>query len=411
MAEPVTTTIAIKQAITFVLTEPEKAIKFIFYGVIIPLITLLLLFVIPIILIVSIPILLFNSGNATDVEKLEQMEHIAMYQEAPVIISNEESDWIDNKKEEYNWCDEFQVTYNFDLTWQHLMTLDAVRFNQNFTNITRDKVLALGRRFIISKFDIESYQEQRIYYVSGIRMVEMLTRNIAIIDISTKSFDDMLEELSFDNLQIDMAKNILNTIINTDVEGNFNIYDDVDILDLEEYPPGNANIPYFNQGDKRWGAYSYGRVGSIKSSGCGPTCLSMVVAGLTNRSDINPKSVADWSVSNGHRAEGAGSYWSLMTAGGENYGLRVESVSRKNPNKIIKALSDGYPVIASMGRGHFTNGGHFIVLRGIDSNGKILVHDPASLERSQQAWNIGVIMNESSTNGGVNGSPFWIYKH
>lgn len=131
--------------------------------------------------------------------------------------------------------------------------------------------------------------------------------------------------------------------------------------------------------------------------------------GLTGQR-ITPDILANWSYRNGHRAEGQGSYWSLMTAGGAYYGLQVEPVSRKNPNKIVQALSEGYPVIVSMGKGHFTNGGHFIVLRGLTTDGKILVYDSASVERSNKAWDISIIINESSTNGGVNGSPFWIFK-
>ncbi len=110
-----------------------------------------------------------------------------------------------------------------------------------------------------------------------------------------------------------------------------------------------------------------------------PTSLAMVVSGLTGNR-VTPDIVGNWSVRNGHRAEGAGSYWSLMTAGGKHYGLNVEAVSRKNPSRIVQALSEGKPVVASMGKGHFTNGGHFIVLRGITENGKILVHDSSSVK-------------------------------
>ena len=33
-------------------------------------------------------------------------------------------------------------------------------------------------------------------------------------------------------------------------------------------------------------------------------------------------------------------------------------------------------VIAHMGKGHFTNGGHYIVLSAINQEGKVYVHDP-----------------------------------
>ena len=39
-------------------------------------------------------------------------------------------------------------------------------------------------------------------------------------------------------------------------------------------------------------------------------------------------------------------------------------------------LSEGRPVISSQRAGLFTSGGHFIVLRGVTANGKVLVNDP-----------------------------------
>lgn len=54
----------------------------------------------------------------------------------------------------------------------------------------------------------------------------------------------------------------------------------------------------------------------------------------------------------------------------------------------------------------YTTGGHFIVLRGVQ-DGKILVADPASYKRSQQLWDLSIILNEASRRAGA-GGPFWI---
>jgi hypothetical protein len=59
-----------------------------------------------------------------------------------------------------------------------------------------------------------------------------------------------------------------------------------------------------------------------------------------------------------------------------------------------------------MSKGHFTSGGHFIVIRGVTAEGKILVADPASVKRSGTEWNLGLIVNESNRNAGA-GGPFW----
>ncbi|CAM3051302.1 C39 family peptidase [Hathewaya histolytica] len=178
---------------------------------------------------------------------------------------------------------------------------------------------------------------------------------------------------------------------------------------FKEYSMGNDKIPYYSQRDKRWGNKLYGKKGTIRSSGCGPTSLAMVISGITGRKDITPKAVADWSVENGHRAEGNGSYWSLMTEGGKAFGLNVRQVSRKNKNEILNSLKQGKVAIVSLDKGEIASEGHFIVLIGITEDNKILIHDPSSINNSKKAWEPDIIFNESSKNAGENGSPFWIF--
>ena len=60
-----------------------------------------------------------------------------------------------------------------------------------------------------------------------------------------------------------------------------------------------------------------------------------------------------------------------------------------------------------MGPGHFTRGGHFIVLRGVTSEGKILVADPYSYSRSAEEWDLSIFLEEASRYA-ANRSPFWI---
>ena len=63
-------------------------------------------------------------------------------------------------------------------------------------------------------------------------------------------------------------------------------------------------------------------------------------------------------------------------------------------------------IVAIMSAGHFTSSGHFIVLRGVKDE-KILVADPASRTRSEQGWELSIILNEASKAAG-SGGPFWI---
>ena len=89
------------------------------------------------------------------------------------------------------------------------------------------------------------------------------------------------------------------------------------------------------------------------------------------------------------------------------WGLTVEGCTASEPQRIVDALADGKLVVAIMTKGHFTSSGHFIVLRGVTSDGKILVADPASYRRSEKEWDIKIILNEASKLSG-SGGPFWI---
>lgn len=401
------------------------------------LVSIFSLILIIILVLASLPAILisilFGSTVESNPNLLDDIEKVAVYQDTIFIVDKLNQDWIEGVKEENSDCDEFVVEYNYNLTWQALISIDSVLLNQDFRNMDSDKIQEIALKFLNRTIDIseqeieEEYEDEEEYdetiigedgkpeTVKKTRTVtrtRTITKMIATIRIDTRSFEDVLDDVNItDEEGIFIATNIFNTISSMDIENSLNIYDNatIDIEQLQEYPEGDDIIPYYNQTDKRWGTNSYGS-STILSGGCGPTSLAMVASGLTGNR-ITPDTVANWSYENGHRAEGLGSYWSLMTDGAKHYGINVEAVSRNNPNAIIQALSEGKPVIVSMGKGHFTKGGHFIVLRGITADGKVLVHDSASVERSSKEWDLSIIMNESSKNGGVNGSPFWIFKH
>ena len=141
--------------------------------------------------------------------------------------------------------------------------------------------------------------------------------------------------------------------------------------------------PLLLQWDKRWGYVPYG--GSIIGlSGCGPTCLSMVLVTLTGNTDYTPAEVAQFSEANGYYVEGSGTAWSLMTDGAAQLGLTAKELPLSE--SVMKAALDGgQPIICSMGAGDFTTQGHFILLRGYNGQG-FQVNDPNCVARSNQVW-------------------------
>lgn len=109
---------------------------------------------------------------------------------------------------------------------------------------------------------------------------------------------------------------------------------------------------------------------------------------------------------NGGWCSKSGSYHSLIPSAAQAWGLNVEGCTASEPQRILDALSDGKLVVAIMTKGHFTSGGHFIVLRGVQ-DGQIMVADPASYRRSEKLWDLSIILNEASKRAGA-GGPFWI---
>jgi len=172
------------------------------------------------------------------------------------------------------------------------------------------------------------------------------------------------------------------------------------------YSYGSTNIIYYNQADKRWADKPYGKTGTIGTSGCGPTSLAMAISSLSDQL-VDPVEISEWAYKSGYRCEGNGSYHSLIPDGARHFGLKVEGCSISNPQRIADTLAEGNLIIAIMGKGHFTKSGHFIVLRGVTSEGGILIADPISKSRSEQEWDITLIMEEACKQAG-SGGPFWI---
>lgn len=141
-----------------------------------------------------------------------------------------------------------------------------------------------------------------------------------------------------------------------------------------------ANMPLFKQRNYR---VPYGRCGTISAAGCGPTSAAMV-ARFYGKS-MDPVSMANLFAAKGFRACSAGcscqgtahaAFTSPAALG--TIGLRGQTVGRTKEilNSYLRS-NPPKPIIVAMGPSIFTRGGHYIVLTGVDSAGKITVNDPA----------------------------------
>lgn len=142
-------------------------------------------------------------------------------------------------------------------------------------------------------------------------------------------------------------------------------------------------IPLFIQWDSRWGYASYGN-DVVGLSGCGPTCMSMVIVGLTKNKDATPAALADYATEHGYYESGSGTKWTYMEEACVAYGVQGSWLPLQKET-LYAELEQGHPVICAMRAGDFTAEGHYIVIVGIE-DGKLKINDPNSVKRSSELW-------------------------
>ena len=154
-----------------------------------------------------------------------------------------------------------------------------------------------------------------------------------------------------------------------------------------------GTVPHLYQTDSAWRDIAYAG-STIRVSGCGPTSLAMVYIGLTGKTDQNPATLAQFSEQHGYVQQGL-TAWELMTRGAAQLGLTSHEVPAAT-SSVTAELQAGHPVIASMRPGSmFTMVGHFLVLTGLDANGRVIVNDPNSKLNSAIAWDLNVVLKQS----------------
>ncbi len=177
-----------------------------------------------------------------------------------------------------------------------------------------------------------------------------------------------------------------------------------------------STVVYYNQGDAKWGDVVYGERyksdgtgDKIATHGCGPTALAMVVSSIL-RKNITPDEVAAWAYESSYWIQDGGSMHAMMRGGAERWGIETYSINPFEEDKttLKTELQKGNLMIAIMGKGDFTNYGHFIVIRGY-KNEKILVADPYNYAKTLQEWDVSVLWEQCK---GVNefGAPIWVFK-
>lgn len=137
---------------------------------------------------------------------------------------------------------------------------------------------------------------------------------------------------------------------------------------------------YYSMVDNAWAARAYSDR-TMAGAGCGPTSLAMII-NYYSKEMVTPLTVADISVANNLDilASPKTDMPKLAPLIAEKFGVNYKQITKSS---IISELKSGNTVLIMTTTNkaiHYTLGrGHYLVLRGLDKNGWIIVNDPLAV--------------------------------
>lgn len=154
---------------------------------------------------------------------------------------------------------------------------------------------------------------------------------------------------------------------------------------LQGTPVTGVRPPDNKQYAARWGWTLYTSTGNktqtIRSSGCGPTAMCNIINAWFD-ADVTPADLCKLAVANGYRTKNNGTAWGFFAFMFKRYEF-TKFQQTADHSTAIAALAKGALIVASMGPGYWTSGGHFITLWRCDGT-YMYACDPASATRKQQ---------------------------
>lgn len=153
-----------------------------------------------------------------------------------------------------------------------------------------------------------------------------------------------------------------------------------------------GTVPILYQWDARWAYTEYcGR--DFGATGCCPTALSMVYMAVVGKADVTPYVMGQLATSKGYTDDSSGTYGNFVDVAARYYKLTYRELGI-NAADLEGYLGRGYVMIASMGPGEFSTSGHFIVITGKTSDGKLIIHDPYSKIHTERSWEPSTIVSQ-----------------
>lgn len=163
----------------------------------------------------------------------------------------------------------------------------------------------------------------------------------------------------------------------------------------------NQPVSYL-QTDRKWANQAYavkGESATVGGSGCGPTAMAMVLATWADPK-VTPATECAWALAHGYKALNHGTFYGYFAPAAARYGLVCTQINYASlygnsgssyHTQVKRALAAGDMVIACMGPGNWTRGGHFVLAWDLREDLDIVyVNDPASTltRRTRGSWKL-----------------------
>lgn len=210
-------------------------------------------------------------------------------------------------------------------------------------------------------FTVFAFSDDKDLQKEVVEQITDTVTDIATYEMSKEEIES-LPTTEIKEQTVEQEKEVSETQATTETEG-FEEQGEIAYNGTSEYPNVSLGeykgLTYYSQIDSRWSSHSYTSCGNysqtIGTSGCGPTCASMVVT--ATKGTITPPEMGDLFVKYGYRSSNNGTYFSAFRFVADTFNIGYEETYRLDD--AVNLVRNNHYVVVSCANGLFTTGRTF----------------------------------------------------
>jgi len=201
------------------LTNPEKGLKIVF-GIFLGIFCFILILLMPIFLIISLPSLVWD-GIVSGIFPKQQYDIYSIYKTVSEKTCEEAKNWRDNQIRNYSYADDIVVNFDFDLSWNELVAIDAVRLEQDYKKAKMNDVKSIAHKFMYTNTSTVTYT---VYEEVTDPITKKTTRvpvekTRAVITVKKVPIEEVLASLNYSDEEKDIVRFMIDNTSEFQVKG------------------------------------------------------------------------------------------------------------------------------------------------------------------------------------------------